>query len=365
MSKPVKAMARVSRCTIPSVKITTAASSATIAGNTSPPPLVAAAAMARQTRRAASAFFSCGRNVFIHFAGVVLLDFEVVRATPGTNLLERAAEEVWIEVVMGDRQQRAFWEDAAKQAKATLASGVVSSELLLESHGLPARQVDYQTWAVGAVHGLLARHAAGAWPKKDESWFANRVDEAAARAFTGSGAGDAAPKMTPLEREMVSAINLRDLQEQHFVGVEPSVRDGSDASSLHSREVEVRPPTPVQNVVYEAYPFPVSSAFEVVSAADTTRLYLSLSMTPPRGNRGSIDSIASSLARSDSSDAEIITGERVMTVQAKMVEVKGGQEARSGRGEEGKETESRKSRFERERRGVWEAERREESERMG
>jgi hypothetical protein len=197
---------------------------------------------------------------------MALLDREVISSQPGTREFELAAERVWIEVTMNDPEQRELWEEAAKQAKTALTSERVSAEELLNSHGLPSHKAEYQ--ATNAARAINQR----------------QTSESAA----------AAPPAR--EREMASAINFRDLAPQHFVGVEPSIRE-VDVSSVRS-----------------ASPVP-----EYSDAAAVARRYLDLNMTPPRGSeRSSICSIASSLGSDLDSVAEIVTAERVAPVQARI-----------------------------------------------
>jgi hypothetical protein len=270
----------------------------------------------RKVDRSAFTFFACGRNIFIHFAGTALLARQIITAKPGTKEFEQAAEKVWIEVAMHDPQQREVWEDAAKQAKAALTSEAVSAEELLKNHGLPTQKAEYQAWATGAVEEFLARHAEGTLLDNDDAPFVLRAATIAAgnnkyKSETRESTAAAAPPT--VERELVSAINLRDLAPQHFVGVEPSIRE-VDSSSVRSASP---PPAPE-----DSYPFPTSGPVEVVDAPATARLYLDLSMTPPRGsNRSSVCSIASSLVSDLDSEAEIVTTERVTPVKAKIVDV--------------------------------------------
>jgi hypothetical protein len=194
--------------------------------NTSSPERLSKTLNIRKVDRSAFTFFACGRNVFIHYAGMALLARQIIAAKPGTREFEQAAEKVWIEVAMHDPQQREVWEDAAKQAKTALTSETVSAEELLENHGLPSHKAEYQAWAVGAVEEYLARHAEGTLLDNDDASFVLRAATIAAsnnkckRETSESNAAAAAPPA--VERELVSAINLRDLAPQHFVGVEPS-----------------------------------------------------------------------------------------------------------------------------------------------
>lgn len=243
---------------------------------------------------------------------MALAERNLVKAKPGTVAFEKAAEEVWIEVTMNDTKQRAVWEDAAKEAKAALTNDKVAAAELLEAHCVPARKEEYAACAMGAVDELVERYALGTWPQRDETWFAQQaatsapseIDESETRERTVEAA---------VERELVSAINLRDLSSQHFVGVEPSIR-GFDQSSARS----VTPTTPTANE--SAYPFPTSGPVEVVDAAATARLYLDLNMTPPRSNRESVYSIAASLSTEVDTEAVIGTAERVTPSKAKIVD---------------------------------------------
>jgi hypothetical protein len=283
--------------------------------NTSSPERLSKTLNIRKIDRSAFTFFACGRNVFIHYAGMALLARQIITAKPGTKEFEQAAEKVWIEVAMHDIQRREVWEDAAKQAKAALTSETVSAEELLKNHGLPSQKAEYQAWAVSAVEKHLARHAEGTSLDNDDASFVLRAATIAAsnnnhKSETSESTAAAPPAV---ERELVSAINLRDLAPQDFVGVEPSIRE-VDLSSVRSASP---PPAPE-----DSYPFPTSGPVEVVDAAATARLYLDLSMTPPRGsNRSSVCSIASSLVSDLDSEAEIVTTERVTPVKAKIVDV--------------------------------------------
>jgi hypothetical protein len=283
-------------------------------GNSSSPERLAKTLTIRKADRSAFTFFACGRNIFIHYGGMALLDRKVITSKPGTKEFEQAAEKVWIEVAMHDLQQRRVWESAAKQAKAALTSETVSAEELLKDHGLPSHKAEYQAWAAGAVEEFLARHAAGTLFDNDDASFVLQAATNAASDNNKSETRESTATAPPAaEREMVSAINLRDLAPQHFVGVEPSIRE-VDLSSVRSASP---PPAPEGS-----YPFPTSGPVEVVDAVATTRLYLDLNMTPPRGStRSSICSIASSLAFDLDSVAEIVTTEVVTPVKARIVDL--------------------------------------------
>jgi hypothetical protein len=283
--------------------------------NTSSPERLSKTLNIRKVDRSAFTFFACGRNIFIHFAGIALLDRQIITAKPGTKEFEQAAEKVWIEVAMHDLQQREVWEDAAKQAKAALTSETVSAEELLNSHGLPSHKAEYQAWAAGAVEEFLARHAERTLLDNDDASFVLRAATIAAsnNKYKNETRESTAAAPPAVERELVSAINLRDLAPQYFVGVEPSIRE-VDLSSVRSASP---PPAPE-----DSYPFPTSGPVEVVDAAATARLYLDLSVTPPRGSaRSSVCSIASSPVSDLDSVAEIVTTERVTPVKAKIVDV--------------------------------------------
>jgi hypothetical protein len=289
--------------------------SAETGSNTSSPERLSKTLNIRKVDRSVFTFFACGRNIFIHFAGTALLNRQIITAKPGTREFEQAAEKVWIEVAMHDPQQREVWENAAKQAKAALTSETVSAEELLNNHGLPSHKAEYQAWAVGAVEEFLARHAEGTLLDNDDASFVLRAATIAAsnNKYKSETRESAATTQPAVERELVSAINLRDLAPQHFVGVEPSIREVA-MSSVRSASP---PPAPE-----DCYPFPTSGPVEVVDAAATARLYLGLSMTPPRGsNRSSVCSIASSLVFDLDSVAEIVTTERVTPGKAKIVDV--------------------------------------------
>ena len=317
------------RTTPRSIDVFDAASLATLSirpsvTSNSPPKALAATLKHRKIDRSAFAFFSCGRNVFIHFAGTALLERELVKATPGTKVVEDAAEQVWIEVVMYDDEQRSIWENAAKQAMAALAGEAVTAEVLLEAHVLPQHRVKYQALAAQAVDELLARYVAGTWPKDDETWFAPGSAEAPHRALDHSNENETTEGVVDrsIERDLVSAINLRDLPSQHFIGVEPSIRRFDPTSSIYSRDVDqssvhtVTPTLPVQ----ESYTYPTTGPAEVVNAAATARLYLDLNMTPSRSSRDSLRSITTSLCTDVDTEAEIVTTEKVTPVKARIVD---------------------------------------------
>jgi hypothetical protein len=255
---------------------------------------------------------------------MALLEHKLVKATPGTKVLEHAAEQVWKEVAMFDAKQRAVWEDAANQAKSALASETVTAEMLLKTHCVPHREAEYQEVAARAVDELLARYAAGTWPKDDEAWFAPGAAEAANTALPETDESEPVERVVDhsIERDIVSAINLRDLPSQHFVGVEPSIRGYNLASSVYSRDIDqssVRSVTPTQTL-QESYPYPTTGPVEVVDAAATARLYLDLNMTPTGSNRDSLRSIATSLYTDVDAEAEIVTTERITPVKAKIVD---------------------------------------------
>jgi hypothetical protein len=317
------------RTTPRSIDVLDAASLATLSlkpsvtGN-SPPKHLATTLRHRRTDRSALTFFACGRNVFVHFAGMALLERKLVKATPGTKVLEHAAEQVWKEVAMFNPKQRAVWEDAANQAKAALASETVTAEMLLEAHCMPHRKAEYQEKAAHAVDDLLARYADGTWPKNDETWFSPWAAEAANRALSGNYESKTTKRTgdRSIERDLVSAINLRDLPSQQFIGVEPSIKRFNLASSIYSRDIDqlsVCSVTPTQ-ALQESYPYPTTGPVEVIDAASTARLYLDLNMTPPRSNRDSLRSIATSLHTDIDAEAEIITTERITPVKAKIID---------------------------------------------
>jgi hypothetical protein len=306
---------RTIRTTPRSIDVLEAAAKAKIAvrpaetgSNTSSPERLSKTLNIRKVDRSAFTFFACGRNVFIHYAGMALLARSIITSKPGTKEFEQAAEKVWIEVAMHDIQQREVWEDAAKQAKAALTSETVSAEELLNNHGLPSHKAEYQAWAAGAVEEFLARHAERTLLDNDDASFVLRAATIAAsnNKYKSETSESVAAAVAPptVERELVSAINLRD---------EPSIRE-VDLSSVRSAS-----PLPAPE---DSYPFPTSGPVEVVDAAATARLYLDLSMTPPRGsNRSSVCSIASSLVSDLDSEAEIVTTERMTPVKAKIVDV--------------------------------------------
>lgn len=294
-----------------------------------PPQPLAKTLRNRRVDRAAFTFFSCGRNIFMHFVKNALLDRQLIKAPVQITALEESAEAVWIEIVMYDPQQRAFWEEAAKQAKAALTNSTVTSEQLLEAHGLPDREAEYKAWAAGAVDELLARFDEERWPKEDERKHAHQVDEA------GSGSmrrPDDEKTMkqaakTSLDREPVSSIDLRELQ--HTTGIEPSIKRYNPTPSLYSRDADAvtvrsltsRAFTPES---YLNYPYPRSGPVEEAGTAATARLYLDLNMTPASSNRHSMHSIAPSLCTNaetiNESEAEFVTMEKVRPVKARIID---------------------------------------------
>lgn len=278
----------------------------------------------RKIDRSAFTFFSCGRNVFIYFAGRALLDRELIKTKPEPKVLEDAAEQVWIEIAMHDAKQRAIWEDAAKEAKLALTSETVTAELLLEAHCLPNRKAEYKALAASAIDELLERYAAGTWPKKDETWFVHDTFQTPESPILETNEADA-PGYTierSIEKDLVSAINLRDLPSQQFIGYEPSLGRVNPASSVYSRDIDqssVRTLTPTA-AAQKSYPYPTTGPGEVVNAAATARLYLDLSISPPRSSRASLTSVSTSLYTEAETEAEIVTTERVTPVKAKIVE---------------------------------------------
>lgn len=320
------------RTTPRSIDVVDAASRATLAlrpstSGLSPPRPLTTTLKHRKIGRTALAFFSCGRNVFIHFAGVALLERELVNAPLGTKALEDAAEQVWIEIPMYDPEQRSLWEDAAREARAELIGETIPADVLLEAHCVPQHKARYQILAGRAVDEVLRRYAAGTWPKGNDRGFAPDVAAAARRASSYMpNKSEATERMIgdPIERDIVSAINLRDLPSEHFIGVEPSIRRFNVASSEYSRDIDqssVRSATPTP-ASQESYPYPTSGPTEVIDAAATARLYLDLNMTPPppRSNRDSLHSIAPSLFTDVDTEAEIFTTERVTPAKAKIVD---------------------------------------------
>jgi hypothetical protein len=318
------------RTTPRSIDVVDAASLATLSlrpstTGLSPPRPLATTLKHRKIGRTALAFFSCGRNVFIHFAGVALLERQLIKATLGTKALEDAAEQVWIEIAMYDPKHRVIWEDAAREARAELIGETLTADVLLEAHCVPQHRARYQILAARAVDEVLKRYAAGTWPKGNDRGFAPDVVAAARRASSYTPNKSEARESTidhSIERDIVSAINLRDLPSHQFIGVEPSIRRFNLASSVYSRDIDqssVRSVTP-QPTVQESYPYPTTGPTEVIDAAATARLYLDLNMTPPRSNRDSLQSITASLFTNIDTEAEIVTTERVTPAKAKIVD---------------------------------------------
>lgn len=281
----------------------------------------------RHIARSAHTFFSCGRNVFVHFAGEAFLERKLDKATPGTKVLEDAADQVWTGVAMYVPEERVIWEDAAREAMSALIEGSITAEVLLEAHCVPQYKARYQALAAHSLDELLKRFAAGTWPKRGQKGFTPEVAEAIRRESDTTKKSEAAENMAnrSIERDIVSAINLRDLPSSQFIGVEPSIRRFNIASSVYSRDVDQSSarsltPTPTGS---ESYPYPTSGPTEVVDAAATARLYLDLNMTPTptptRSNRDSFHSITASLCTDVDLEAEIVTTERVTPAKAKLV----------------------------------------------
>ena len=298
--------------------------------------------------------------MFIYFAGMALLERDLINAAPGSKSLEDAAEQVWMQIAMYS-EHRPLWEDAASQAKIALVREEFTADALLEAHCVPQHRTQLQRLAMQAVNELFARHAAGTWPADyddddDETRLSPETTKAARRASYMTSMSETAerrarrsiereivsninltgmtvarapvPANNPrnsaierdpvsainmgglsLERDPVSAINMRDMPEEEWVGFEPSIR--------RSRSV-----TPKPAAEESCYPFPTSGPTEVVDAAATARLYLDLNMTPPtRSNRDSLVSITPSLSTDVDTEAEIITAERVTPSKAKIVNV--------------------------------------------
>lgn len=298
-----------------------------------PPQPLAKTLRNRRVDRAAFTFFSCGRNIFIHFVKIALLDRQLIKAPVQVTALEESAEAVWIEVVMYDPQQRAFWEEAAKDAKAALTNSTVTSEQLLEAHGLPDRETEYKAWAASAVEELLARFDEERWPKEDESRYAHRVGEAGSGSMGHPGEEKTMKQTvrTSLNSEPVSAIDLRDLQPHLTTGVEPSIERFNSTPSLYSRDAEtvtVRSLTPraFTPESYLNYPYPRSGPIEEVGTAAAARLYLDMNMTPAGSSRHSIHSIAPSLCTNadtiaeSEAEAEFVTMETVTPVKARIID---------------------------------------------
>ena len=335
-----------------SIDIADVASPATLAlrplptGNTPPKPL-SATLKNRKVGRSALTFFSCGRNMFIYFAGMALLERDLINAAPGSKSLEDAAEQVWMQIAMYS-EHRPLWEDAASQAKIALVREEFTADALLEAHCVPQHKTQLQRLAMQAVNELFARHAAGTWPADyddddDETRLSPETTKAARRASYMTSMSETAERRarrsiereivsninltgmavarapvpannlrnSAIERDPVSAINMRDMPEEEFVGFEPSIRRFS-----------ARSVTPKPAAEESCYPFPTSGPTEVVDAAATARLYLDLNMTPPtRSNRDSLVSITPSLSTDVDTEAEIITAERVTPSKAKIVNV--------------------------------------------
>lgn len=316
----------IPRTTPRSIDVIDAASLATLSlrpppTGLSPPRPLATTLKHRKIGRSALTFFSCGRNVFIHFAGEVLFKRKIFKVPPGTKELEDAAEQVWIEIAMYESEQRSLWEDAAREARAALMGDEFTTDVLLEAHCIPQYKTRYEALAAYAVDELLKRHAAGTWPRNGGTAFSRDVAEAARRASYTIDRGETTDSEADhaIERDIVSAINLRDLPSEHFIGVEPSIRRLTFTSSRDIDQSSVRSATPTL-AAQEAYPYPTSGPTEVIDAAATARLYLDLNMTPPRSNRDSLQSITTSLFTDTDTEAEIFTTQRVTPAKAKLVD---------------------------------------------
>lgn len=306
-----------------SVDVSNVATNATMALkpafiNYAPPKPFATAMKNRRVDRSAFTFFSCGRNVFIHFVKIALLDRELIRKPVEVRALEESAEAVWIEVVMYDPQQRDFWEEAAKQAKDALTNGTITSDRLLESHGLPERQAEHRAWAASAVEELLARFEEERWEQKGEAQNAYQASQAGNKNLLRAGKGTVAKETvdSSLEREPVSAINLSDLQPHLTSGVEPSIKSYNH-SSFYSRDADaltVRSLTPTPSC-QSIYPYPRWGPVEQADEAATARRYLALNGTPAMSDRDSVYSIAPSLCTNAESEVDTETEEQIVTTK--------------------------------------------------
>lgn len=109
----------------------------------------------RGATRTAYTLFSCGRNLFIPYAGSVLVSRGIITSPPGTSNFEDVADQVWNRVVMREPMLREFWEEAAREAKAAMDRCETGNLQLLEARGLPERKAEYEAWAVMAVEELV------------------------------------------------------------------------------------------------------------------------------------------------------------------------------------------------------------------
>lgn len=316
-----------------SIDVSNVATAATLAlkpayMNYAPPKPFAATMKNRRLDRAAFTFFSCGRNVFIHFVKIALLERELIKKPVEIAALEESAEAVWIEVVMYDPQQREFWEEAASQAKDALTRGSVTAGRLLDSHGLPEHQAAYQAWAASAVEELLARFDEQRWEQKGEAQYASPAGEAKSEHQRRLGKAAMAKEVagSSIDREPVSAINVNDLQPHLTSRVEPSIRTFKHSSSMYSGDADgltARSLTPTPSC-QSTYPYPRSGPVEAVSEAATARRYLDLNRTPTMSDRDSLYSIAPSLCTDAGSEAdageEIVTMKKVTSVRARVID---------------------------------------------
>jgi hypothetical protein len=223
---------------------------------------------------------------------------------------------------MYDSEERSIWEDEAREARAALIGGEATADALLEAHCIPQHKVRLELLAASSVDELLKRYAAGTWPRREGQGFVPEVAAAARRAsrIYATDKSETTQRMVDhfIERDIVSAINLRDLPSSNFIGVEPSIRRFNigdiDQSSVRS---VIHTPS-----AQDSYPYPTSGPSEVVDAAATARLYLDLNMTPPRSNRHSLQSITTSLYTDVDTEPEIFTTERVTPAKARIVDCK-------------------------------------------
>jgi len=227
---------------------------------------------------------------------------------------------------MYDSEERSIWEDEAREARAALIGGEATADALLEAHCIPQHKVRLELLAASSVDELLKRYAAGAWPRREGQGFAPEVAAAARRAsrIYATDKSETTQRMVDhfIERDVVSAINLRDLPSSNFIGVEPSLRRFNIGSSVYSRDIDQ---SSLRSVIHtpsaqDSYPYPTSGPSEVVDAAATARLYLDLNMTPPRSNRHSLQSITTSLCTDVDTEPEIFTTERVTPAKARIVD---------------------------------------------
>lgn len=324
------------RSTPPSIDIVSAASPATLAlrpstsNSTNPknrPSETESFTQAFRRRRAsrtAYTLFSCGRNLFIPYAGMVMLQRGIISALPGTAEFEDAADQVWIRIVMSEPQQRQFWEAAASEAKAAMDNLSFHNLQLLEARGLPLRRAEYEAWAVMAVEELVQQvlekyvlerdgsvgtteEPGSSLAERDQSeWLA--ADRMSTENTADAGeATDSSTAMVPLYPNIILTPPATPLASQRH-----------DTPVTHSPCAFTPESMPQRQRHHETSPFSGKRNYTPAAYAPSPLTPASL----PRKQRDSTHSIAESLCHEPEEAFTPIMTERLTPVKARIVELR-------------------------------------------